>query len=175
MSARVLIAGLSTRAAAQSAAHAGFFVTAIDAFGDLDQDPSVHSVSLGSDFTPHAAASAGRAITCDAVAYLANFENHPKAVRTLVAERVLWGNAPAVLRRVRDPVAVAHALERRGIAVPAVFASGTEISREMKDAKPWLVKPLSSGGGHSVRLWDRATPLLPRRYLQEFIPGIPGS
>ena len=35
----VLVAGVSTRAAAESAARAGFRVTAIDAFGDLDQHP----------------------------------------------------------------------------------------------------------------------------------------
>src|SRR5438034_876474 len=43
---RVLIAGVSTRAAAESAAQAGFVVTAIDAFGDLDQHASVRSVPL---------------------------------------------------------------------------------------------------------------------------------
>ena len=45
----VLIAGLSTRAAAASAVAAGFAVTAVDAFGDLDVDPSVRAVSLPRD------------------------------------------------------------------------------------------------------------------------------
>ena len=40
---RLLIAGISTRAAAESAARAGFEVTAIDAFGDLDQHPGVRA------------------------------------------------------------------------------------------------------------------------------------
>jgi predicted ATP-grasp superfamily ATP-dependent carboligase len=59
--ARVVIAGVSARAAAESAAHAGFSVTAIDAFGDLDQDPSVRSIALGHRFSARAAAGAAAA------------------------------------------------------------------------------------------------------------------
>ena len=118
----VLLAGVSTRAAAESAARAGFAVTAIDAFGDLDQHASVPARSLPQSFTAHAAARAARSIECDAVAYLSNFENHPKAVSTLAAGRALWGNAPAVLRRVRDPIVLAQTLNRRGFAVPTVYS-----------------------------------------------------
>src|SRR5437016_5823883 len=98
---RILIAGVSTRAAAESAAQAGFMVTAIDAFGDLDQHASVRSVSLPQKFSAHAAARAALAVECDAVAYLSSFENHPGAVSTLAAGRALWGNTPDVLSRVR--------------------------------------------------------------------------
>src|SRR5204863_524417 len=82
---RVLIAGVSTRAAAESAAQAGLVVTTIDAFGDLDQHASVRSVPLPRKFTAYAAARAARNIECDAVAYLSSFENHPSAVIALVA------------------------------------------------------------------------------------------
>ena len=74
---RLLIAGVSTRAAAESAARAGFAVTAIDAFADLDQHPSVRTLPLPRSFTARAAARAGQNVECDAVAYLSNFENHP--------------------------------------------------------------------------------------------------
>src|SRR6187549_3175210 len=93
----VLLAGISTRAAAESAARAGFAVTAIDAFADLDQHAGVRSLSLrrdlGAAVSAHAAARTARSIACDAVAYLSSFENHPRAVRALGAGRVLWGNA----------------------------------------------------------------------------------
>src|SRR5262245_35190016 len=116
---RVLVAGVSTRAVAESAARAGFAVTAIDGYADRDQHPSVRALSLRRDFgapvTPHAAACAARAIECDAVAYLSSFENHPEAVTMLANGRALWGNAPEVLRRVRDPIQVMHALRRRGL------------------------------------------------------------
>ena len=123
MATRVLIAGVSTRAAAESAAQAGFDVTALDAFGDLDQHPSVRSLSLprdfGARFTASAAARAARDIACDAVAYLSSFENHPRAVASArPLGRALWGNPPDVLRRVRDPFLLAGRLRRRGFATP---------------------------------------------------------
>ena len=173
---RVLIAGVSTRAAAESAARAGFRVTAIDAFADLDQHPSVTAHALARSFSAHAAARAAREVTCDAVVYLSNFENHPNAVRMLTKSRALWGNAPDVLRRVRDPVLLAQTLARRGFAVPAVFSGKPGTSRP-EPRIPWLVKPLASGGGHRVRRWRTpARARLPRgSYLQELIEGAPGS
>jgi predicted ATP-grasp superfamily ATP-dependent carboligase len=166
---RVLVAGVSARAAAESAAQAGFVVTAIDAFGDLDQHASVRALSLGRSFTAHAAADTARSIECDAAVYLSSFENHPKAVSTLAAGRALWGNAPAVLQRVRNPVLVMRALRGRGCAAPEV----SDTTR-VNDGR-WLVKPLASGGGHRVRQWHRETGLPRGCYLQELVDGTPGS
>ena len=121
----VLIVGVSTRAAAESAARAGFRVTSIDAFADLDQHPNVRALSMTRDFgrrfTAAAVARAGRGVDADAVIYLSPFENHPAAVARLVRGRALWGNSPETLRRVRDPLLVADGLRRRGFEVPASF------------------------------------------------------
>jgi uncharacterized protein len=182
-SSHVLIAGVSTRAAAESAARAGFRVTTIDAFADLDQHPSVTAHAIPRGFSAHAAARAAREVACDAVVYLSNFENHPNAVRMLTKGRALWGNAPDVLRRVRDPILVARALARRGFAVPAVVPGepGALEPWNPRTLEPlnseWLVKPLASGGGHRVRRWrTRARARLPRGcYLQELISGASGS
>jgi hypothetical protein len=78
-----------------------------------------------------------------------------------------------VLRRVRDPLALARALRERGFAVPALrqnLEPGT-VNRETS----WLLKPLASGGGRRVRRWSPGTRLPRGRYLQEFIDGMPGS
>src|SRR6185295_7034451 len=154
---RVLIVGVSARAAAESAAQAGFDVTAIDAFADLDQHASVKTMAIPR-FSARAAARAARRIECDAVAYLSSFENHPDAVGTIAVGRVLWGNPPAVLRRVRDPMLLMQALRRRGFVAPQVFippespvAKAPALSTEVAS---WLVKPLASGGGHRVERWD---------------------
>ena len=108
----VLICGTSTRAAAESAARAGFSVTTIDAFADRDQHPAVRALSAGRDFNapPTAAAMArvARDLPCDAVVYLSPFENPPRAVAALAAGRVLLGNAPETLRGVRDPFVLAE-------------------------------------------------------------------
>src|SRR4029434_7353442 len=108
---RVLIVGVSTRAAADSAARAGFEVIALDAYADLDQHPSVRALSLprdyGTAFSPEALVDAARELPGDALVYLSSLENHPKAVDALTMGRMLWGNRSDVLRRVRDPGALA--------------------------------------------------------------------
>ena len=173
---RVLIVGLSTRAAAESAARAGFDVTALDAYADLDQHPSVRALSLPRDFKLHPTAPAGaraaRTIESDAVAYLSSFENHPRAVTRLAAGRTLWGNPADVLRRVRDPVAVSDTLRQGGFDVPRVRLAASVGDAGNGDS--WMVKPLRSGGGQRVRRWTGG-PVPRTAYLQEFIDGVPGS
>jgi predicted ATP-grasp superfamily ATP-dependent carboligase len=177
MSTRVLIVGISTRAAADSAARAGFDVTAIDAFGDLDQHPSVRSLSVprdfGAPFTTRALIRAGRRVDSDALVYLSSLENHPRAVAALASNRALWGNSPTVLRRVRDPFALARALRRRGFRVPRVFGNDPNDPNDPDDCR--LLKPLASGGGHGVRVWPRGVRLPRGYYGQQFISGAPGS
>jgi predicted ATP-grasp superfamily ATP-dependent carboligase len=173
---RLLIAGVSTRAAAESAAMAGFDVTAIDAFGDLDQHPSVRSVWLPRDpatpFTAQAAANAVREIEADAAAYLSPFENHLRAVDVLATGRALWGNSPDVLRRVRDPFLLAGLLRRQGFATPI---TRVDVPGELADTKEWLLKPFSSGGGHGVQRWVEGTRVPPGYYAQERISGSAAS
>jgi uncharacterized protein len=183
---RVLIAGVSTRAAAESAARAGFAVTAIDAFGDLDQHPSVQAHSLEGRFSPDAASRLAATIECEAVAYVANYENHPDAVIRLAQGRALWGNAPDVLARVRDPLLLSRALRRRGLAAPEVSVESLLPNPQSLIPNPqslvnvnsdlaWLVKPRASGGGHRVRRRRRGERVPPGCYLQELVDGTSGS
>jgi predicted ATP-grasp superfamily ATP-dependent carboligase len=175
MATRVVIAGVSTRAAAESAARAGFAVTAIDAFGDLDQHPAVRSWSLhdpASPFTARAAADAVRALDVDAAVYLSPFENHVRAVEALASGRTLWGNPPAVLRRVRDPFLVAGLLRRQGFATPI---TRVDVPTELAETNEWLLKPFRSGGGHGVRPWAPGTEVPSGFFAQERIAGVPAS
>ena len=162
----VLLAGFSTRAIAESAARAGFRVTAVDAFADLDQHPAVNAVAVATGFSPQAAACASRGIACDAVAYVSSFENHPDAVRALASGRALWGNAPGVLAAVRNPQLVREALSRRHLVSPALSGDGEG---------PWLLKPVASGGGAGIQPWERGTAAPAGHYVQEMIDGEPGS
>ena len=163
MATRVVIAGVSARAAAESAARAGFDVTAIDAFADLDQHPAVRTTAVGR-FTAGKAVRAARDIPCDAVVYLSNFENHPDAVAAFAARRALWGNAPSVLRRVRDPKLLMQTLRACGHAVP-----------DDRHDDRWLVKRVASGGGRGVTMWNRGDAVPRGCYLQPFVDGTPGS
>jgi uncharacterized protein len=177
---RVLLAGVSTRAAAASAARAGFDVAAIDAFADLDQHPSVDARSLGDAFSPDAAARLAEAIACDAVAYGSNFENHPDAVAALARGRALWGNASDVLHRVRDPKLLSDTLRRRGFPSPTVIepipvhqSPQSPIPNPQSPRR--LVKPRASGGGHGIRWWHDGMRVPSGSYVQEFIEGTPAS
>jgi predicted ATP-grasp superfamily ATP-dependent carboligase len=183
---RVLVVGLSTRAAAASAAHAGFEVTALDAFADLDQHPAVlaHALAPSADrFGAAAASRAASALPGDAVAYLSPFENHPGAIQRLAANRRLLGNAPDVLRRARDPIAVADTFARCGFTVPLAIR---HLGRPLPPGRRWLLKRLASGGGTHIREWLPTgvptaapqaghVPVGRGRYLQEVIDGVPGS
>jgi uncharacterized protein len=171
----LLIAGVTTRAIAVSAAHAGYRVTAVDAFGDLDLRAVADVITLGpppgTRFDPLAAAIAGEGVPAGLVAYTSNRENHPKAVERLARGRRLLGNSPAVLTRVRNPIALSGLLRRRGFATPATRATpGTN-----SGVATWLLKPRSSGGGHRIVRWRDAHPVPRGSYLQERIAGVPGS
>jgi predicted ATP-grasp superfamily ATP-dependent carboligase len=169
---RVLLAGISTRAMADSAAAAGFDVTAIDAFGDLDQHPHVTAVRLAGGFTARGAARVGARIETDAVAYTGPFENDRAAVRCLAAGRLLLGNSGRLLAAARDPRRVWRVLDGRGLEPARVLSADAST---YPPAGRWLVKPLSSGGGHQVRRWRRASRLTEAVYLQEYVPGPAGS
>lgn len=185
---RVLLAGVSTRAAAASAARAGYDVTALDAFADLDQEPRVRALSIVRDFgrrySAAAAARASHALDVDAVAYLGTFENHPGAVQTLSRGRTLWGNPPGVLRQVRDPFLLAATLRWHGLPAPWTVAHDPNDPNVLNDSNvpnvpnvsnEWLVKPLASGGGRGVRRWIPGCAVPATSYVQERIDGVPGS
>ena len=171
---RVLLAGISTRAMAESAVRGGYQVLSVDAYADRD-NPASPALSLHRDFgveySPRALANAVAQSDsgCDAVCYGSSMENHPDAVALLASRAPLWGNPPHVLRRARNAVALSRLLRKRlGIGALA-RASAADSSRD------WLMKPRASGGGHGISEWRSGT-VLPRTHvLQERIRGTPGS
>jgi predicted ATP-grasp superfamily ATP-dependent carboligase len=173
---RLLVAGVTTRPLAVSAAGAGWSVTAADAFGDLDLRACADVlVPHGKDdgFDPAAAVAATRGILADAVAYTSNFENHPAAIAELARDRRLLGNPAPVIRRARDHVQLMRTLRRLGFEVPMTRAAPPRISTG--GTRHWLLKPRRSGGGHGTVPWRPGRPVARHQYLQERIPGAPGS
>ena len=172
----VLIAGVSVRALAESAARAGYAVTAVDAFGDLDlEQAAARVITVPRRFSASRAVRAAAGAACDATAYASGFENHPRAVAKLRGLGPLWGNRPEVLGRVRDPLRLARTLVERGFPAPRVRVARPP---QVADTR-WLLKPRASGGGHGIAPWrpaPRGRRRLPRTmYLQERIPGLAGS
>jgi uncharacterized protein len=173
---RLLVAGITTRPIAWSAVGAGWTVTAVDAFGDLDLQACARVIALRREdggFDPSAAAAAAGRISADAVAYTSNFENHPSAVTALAAGRRLLGNPAAVLERVRDPIGLMLALRRHGFETPETRARAPRVSGGTP--RRWLLKPRRSGGGHGTSTWRPGRPVGRHQYLQQRIAGTPGS
>ncbi len=173
---RLLVAGVTTRPLAASAALAGWTVTVVDAFGDLDLRACARVIPLrreGGGFSPSAAVTAARNISADAVSYTSNFENHPSAVTALAAGRRLLGNPASVLERVRDPIGLMLALRRHGFDTPETRARAPRDSGGAP--RRWLLKPRRSGGGHGTKVWRPGRPVGRHQYLQQRISGTPGS
>lgn len=172
---RVLIAGVSVRALAESAARAGASVIALDAYGDLDLRRIAEVVAIPRDssgaFDQLSVARASRSIEAGAVSYVSSFENAPESVELLARGRTLLGNSPAVLRRVRDPFALARALPKLGLRGPTVRASAP---RPASGAR-WLLKPRRSGGGHGIVRWTQGMAVPRTSIVQERIRGGAGS
>jgi predicted ATP-grasp superfamily ATP-dependent carboligase len=173
---RLVVAGVTTRPLAVSAARAGWKVTAADAFGDLDLLSRARVLTLGAPgapFEPAAAARAARGVSAAFAAYTSSFENHPDAVAALARGRRLLGNSPAVLRRVRDPLALMRTLGGLGLETPLTRAAPPRAPLD-RDRR-WLLKPRRSGGGHGTSPWRPGRRVGRHQYLQERIPGRPGS
>jgi uncharacterized protein len=170
---RILIAGLTTRAAAESAVRAGCDVVTVDHFGDLDQKRLCPNVSLrerGIEYSASALLETARGLAYDAVAYCGGLENHPGVVARLAKGKLLLGNAPEALRRVRDPARLFPVLAARGFAVPETILPG----RPPPPGGCWLSKPVRGGGGVGIRAWT-GQPLRPGRMLQAHVEGTPAS
>ena len=171
--ATVLVTGVSARALARSALAAGHDVVAVDGFGDRDlvehRPRSLRHV-LAHPFRPAHAARIAAAIGADAVAYASNFENYPSALAVLGTGRVIWGNSPSVLRRVRRAESVTAALRAAGLPAPRLGHESDD-----RAVSRWLVKPRRSGGGRGIRRWSPGERVRRSEYRQELIDGTSGS
>ena len=123
----ILLAGVSIRMLAELAVKAGYQVTALDYFGDVDLEAICPTRSLrrdyGSGYSAEALANASQDIPAPSVVYGASLENHPAAVTRLMRDRLLLGNAPEVLEPVRDPDRIAAVLSEKGFPFPQTVAA----------------------------------------------------
>ncbi|OIQ51545.1 ATP-grasp domain protein [Pseudodesulfovibrio hydrargyri] len=174
---RILLAGVSVRALAQSAVRAGHDVACLDFFGDRDMPEGAPKVSMCGagceSYEASALADLAQGIEYDALAYVASLENHPDLVARLAGDRPIIGNRPDTLRRVRDWTGLAAFCRRAGVAMPPTLAEA-EVPTASKGTGDWLLKPVKSGGGHSIRPWEGG---IPERgwYLQQRVHGLAAS
>jgi len=170
---RILITGLTTRALAESAVRADATILTVDYFGDLDQARLCETHSLRERGLSYSAASilaVAQELHYDAVVYCGGLENHPGVVAELARGRMLLGNPPETLRRVRDPIELFRFLASRGFSVPDTRGTGDPLPA----GGQWLLKPARGGGGQGVRTWTGEPPA-PRQIIQELVEGVSGS
>ena len=171
-----MIVGLSTRAIAESAVKGGYDVVTLDYFGDRDQRALVRNYALQRDFdlpfSPGALLEVSGKLDFDAVVYTSSLENHPEVVETLAQGRKLLGNAPGVLREVRDWARLRAVCDEEGIPYPTTLLPGEEA--EADPTVRWLRKPVYSGGGHGIEPWSGGA-LSEGHVLQEYVDGRPAS
>lgn len=173
---RTLIAGLTTRAVAESAVRGGFDVVTVDYFGDLDQKRLCWNVSLrerGLSYSADGLVDLAAGIPADALVYVGGLENHPGAVAQLAQGRRLLGNVPDTLARVRDPRRLLAFLAGRGFQMPRSLEPEIGAADASGDGR-WLVKPAAGGGGRGIKPW-RGEPVRADRIVQERVVGRPAS
>lgn len=101
--------------------------------------------------------------------YTGGLENYPRLVERLAALRPLWGNSADVLRQVRNPWQVHHAIVTAGLSMPR--------PNEIADHDRALIKPLRGSAGLGIRWAQERDFAKPPRgtYLQKYVAGTPAS
>ncbi|HXG44193.1 MAG TPA: ATP-grasp domain-containing protein [Gemmatimonadales bacterium] len=154
MSRPYLIAAITGRALAQSAARRGHSTVVLDCFADRDTRAAatqaravvgMRSVRLDARALLAAAAALAPPGGYAGVVYGAGFEGRPDLLARLARGGRLCGNAPETVSQVRDPARFFPLLRKLGIRHPEV--------RFAPPARPsgWLVKDPGGAGGAQVR------------------------
>lgn len=149
----ILIVSASGRALACTARRAGFVTRVLDLFNDADTQACAQMSEampvLDTGFDPEMLlAAAERLAPVEhgfGLVYGSGVEHSPALLERLAWGRVLLGNAPEILRAVKDPALFFSLLTRLGIPHPE--------TRLERPAQPegWLVKRVGGSGGGHVR------------------------
>ena len=168
-----LVAAITGRALAASAARGGHRVAVADCFADRDTRLAAGACRLvvarrGLRFDRRALLAAAADLapvgSATAVVYGSGFEGRTRLLAELTAGRRLLGNAPAVVAAVRDVRRFFALLDRLGIDHPATRHTAP------RARAGWLVKQPGGAGGAHVRRAGRA-PAPAGAYYQRFEAG----
>lgn len=177
---KLLLIAPSTRAMAESAKKAGYDFISLDFFGDADQKEICENYSLREFKEEYTIENLFKHAQLEFthVVYGSGFENHPELVGELEKRCIVLGNSCDTLRKVRDWKCFFRELTRRNIPFPRTEIIATDEAKKIiKSEKNWLIKPIKSGGGHSI--YDRQNILEMKQesevVLQERVEGKPVS
>lgn len=142
----LIIVGSSARAAAQSAARAGFRPWCVDQFGDRDLAEISDNVSTVTDW-PNEIAPAFEESPHANWIYTGALENHPALVERLSRIRPLCGCNFETVSKLRDPMWLADTLTKASLPSLHVVMPASSIP----NSDEWIAKPLASAAGIGVR------------------------
>ncbi|MDA0833051.1 MAG: ATP-grasp domain-containing protein [Planctomycetota bacterium] len=144
----LLIAGASARACAFSALRAGLRPYCFDQFADADLQEMAPVERV--ERYPHDLPRKMARFEGIPWMYTGALENYPEIVAEISRIHPLFGNAPGVLEKVRDPFLVAEWLSDAGLKVVPLRRSNNPPSTD----GTWLFKPLRGSAGIGIRRWD---------------------
>ena len=163
----LVIVGASCRAAAASAAAAGWHVHAADLFDDIDLATAA-AVTRRADRYPHGLVEAVAAFPRGPWCYTGAIENHPEIIDRIAAVRPLAANDSRAVRRIRTPAALASILALAGVRTPETHATPVGLPTDGS----FLRKPLASAGGRGIVRWTpHARPTDRTSVWQRFATG----
>jgi len=177
--AAILIAAASARALAGAARRAGYQPLVVDAFGDSDTCDAASAHRLVEDGLLHGfrretllPALRTLADLSEPIGFVygAGFEDRTDLLEEVGASWRILGNPPEVVRRAKDPIALAALCGRLGIPHPE-----TRFLRP-SDCEGWLSKSVGGAGGTHVARADAARDDdEAATYYQRVAPGDPVS
>jgi predicted ATP-grasp superfamily ATP-dependent carboligase len=166
------VVGASARAAIHSILRAGFRGWAVDLFADRDLTRLVPCAISPTESYPKTLPALIEQFPPGPILYTGGLENHPDIVAELAAKRLLLGNPPEVLNRVRNPFFIGS-FHTPLINHPRLVPTGEAAPNESSwFESSWLRKPLKSSSGHGIRFARAREPASVDHYFQEYIEGL---
>jgi len=176
--AAILIAASSGRALAVAARRAGYRPLVADSFDDMDtRDFCVATRlvegSLEAGFNAESLIGALEELAKEAAScgfvYGAGFEDRAELLELVAQRWAIFGNPPAVVRSVKDPVRLAELCAVLNIPHPKISA------RMPRDRQHWLVKSAGGSGGSHVAPAAALRATGEKIYFQRIAAGEPVS
>jgi len=172
----VLVAAISGRALAQSAARGGYRPLVVDFFGDQDTLEIAHDHvrlmgKLTGGIAEDALVTALERLTYDypaiGIVCGTGFEDRPQLLSVVAARWPLFGNSAAVVSKVKRPESLSEICSRLEIPFPEFSLT------KPNNAFDWIAKRVGGAGGSHIR--PASQPPSHRAYYQQRVPGTPVS
>lgn len=168
----LIIVAQSARALAQSARRGGWRPLVADAFADVDTKAAAHhsvQVAMEEDGLNERQLLDALGSLPGAVAdliYGAGPESAPLLLERLSKHYRIIGNAPGVVRSVKDPRTFFQILKSLAIPFPE-----TRFEPPTAGTGAWLTKRARGAGGGHIRWWNGAPVGIDTHYFQRYQPG----